>query len=67
MSAATDITDAQIEKFSKVYKERRKMQMYKFFGATAFTLISARLAFRGVKARKCMCLLSSKLDFPNGG
>lgn len=43
-----------ISAFSEEYKKRRRQQMMRFFGATAFTLISARLAFRGVQARKCM-------------
>lgn len=38
---------------SKEYKERRRQQMIYFYGATALTLISARLAYRGVQARKC--------------
>ncbi|CCE91055.1 uncharacterized protein TDEL_0C01660 [Torulaspora delbrueckii] len=46
------ITERQISTFSDEYKKRRKQQMLRFFGATALTLISCRLAYRGVKSRK---------------
>lgn len=48
------LTAKQISVFSDEYKQRRRQQMMRFFGATVVTLISSRLAFRGVKTRKCM-------------
>jgi hypothetical protein len=39
---------------SQEHKQRRRRQMMFFYGATAVTLLSARLAYRGVQARKCM-------------
>ncbi|QLQ79206.1 hypothetical protein HG537_0B05530 [Torulaspora globosa] len=52
-SNATDgITTRQISTLSDEYKKRRKQQMLRFFGATALTLLSCRLAYRGVKSRK---------------
>lgn len=48
------LTAKQISVFSDEYKQRRRQQMMRFFGATVITLISSRLAFRGVKTRKCM-------------
>lgn len=57
MSSTAKVTDVQIDRFAVQYKERRKLQMFRFFGATVFTLVSARLAFRGVSARKCMFIL----------
>lgn len=48
------ITERQISTFSDEYKKRRRQQMLRFFGATALTLISCRVAYRGVKSRKCM-------------
>ncbi|KAG0670722.1 Altered inheritance of mitochondria protein 11 [Kluyveromyces marxianus] len=47
MSEVASVTNMQIDKFSQQYKARRKEQMIRFFGVTALTLISARLAFRG--------------------
>lgn len=38
------------------YKERRRKQMLAFFGVTAATLVFARMAYRGVQARRCMCV-----------
>lgn len=35
------------------YKERRRKQMMLFFGATATTLLFARIAHRGVQSRRC--------------
>ncbi|CAR22088.1 Altered inheritance of mitochondria protein 11 [Lachancea thermotolerans] len=50
--ASVQLSSRDISVFSNEYKERRRLQMMRFFGATAFTLISARLAFRGVQSRK---------------
>ncbi|SCU97842.1 LADA_0H08702g1_1 [Lachancea dasiensis] len=52
MSSTVTISTREISVFSEEYKKRRKLQMMRFFGATAFTLLSARLAFRGVQSRK---------------
>ncbi|SCU83799.1 LAFA_0D05886g1_1 [Lachancea sp. 'fantastica'] len=52
MTTELQLTTRQISVFSEEYKKRRKQQMMRFFGATVFTLISARLAFRGVQSRK---------------
>ncbi|SCV01312.1 LANO_0F11144g1_1 [Lachancea nothofagi CBS 11611] len=52
MTSAVQLSVREISVFSEEYKKRRKLQMVRFFGATAFTLISARLAFRGVQSRK---------------
>lgn len=48
------LTQRQISTFSNEYKSRRKQQMLRFFGATAITLISCRLAYRGIQSRRCM-------------
>ncbi|QLL31692.1 hypothetical protein HG536_0B05570 [Torulaspora globosa] len=45
-------TIRQISTLSNEYKQRRKQQMLRFFGATALTLLSCRLAYRGIKSRK---------------
>ena len=42
-----------LENYSKEHRQRRRKQMMYFYGATALTLISARLAYRGVQMRKC--------------
>ncbi|SCU95121.1 LAME_0F10814g1_1 [Lachancea meyersii CBS 8951] len=52
MSTTVQLSTREISVFSEEYKKRRKQQMIRFFGATVFTLISARLAFRGVQSRK---------------
>ncbi|KAL6937840.1 hypothetical protein ACO0RG_004364 [Hanseniaspora osmophila] len=46
------ITKSQLEKFKNEYKERRRVQMLRFFGASIFTLITARLAHRSIQSRK---------------
>lgn len=48
------LTQREISTFSNEYKARRKQQMLRFFGATAITLISCRLAYRGIQSRRCM-------------
>ncbi|AMD22643.1 HHL127Wp [Eremothecium sinecaudum] len=42
----------KISVFSDEYKARRKQQMLRFAGATALTLICAKMAFRGIASRK---------------
>ncbi|ODV75950.1 uncharacterized protein CYBJADRAFT_165327 [Cyberlindnera jadinii NRRL Y-1542] len=42
----------EVSKISVQYKERRRKQMMAFFGATATTLLFARLAYRGVQSRR---------------
>ncbi|SCU89133.1 LAMI_0D12508g1_1 [Lachancea mirantina] len=49
---SVEVTTREISVHSPEYKQRRRQQMLRFFGATAFTLISARMAFRGVQTRK---------------
>ncbi|AAS50988.2 ABR215Cp [Eremothecium gossypii ATCC 10895] len=50
--APMHVTQRQISVFSDEFRQRRRQQMLRFFGATAFTLLSARLAFRGTINRK---------------
>jgi len=38
----------------KELKKRRVLQMARFYGAAAFTLITMRLISRAIKVRKCM-------------
>jgi hypothetical protein len=46
---------SQISDISVKFKERRRKQMMYFFGATAATLLFARVAYRGVQSRRCKC------------
>lgn len=54
MEEESTLSANQISRFSADYKQRRKQQMLRFFGATAVTLISCRMAYRGVQSRRCM-------------
>lgn len=51
---SAQFSEKQISAFSNEYKLRRKQQMLRFFCATALTLVSSRVAYRGMLGRKCM-------------
>lgn len=44
------------------YKERRRMQMLKFIGATVITLVSCRLMMNKMQKKRCMYCLVTKLN-----
>lgn len=47
-----ELPKAVIER-NEEYRQRRRKQMIFFFATTAVTLVSSRLAYRGVQTRRC--------------